>query len=84
MTEKCRTCGKETSSASSSCDWNQGRCEHSKKELAPPDPTLHRNISFVKSGLRIAAGLALTTSHIYAAGILLILAEVLGIFEEIV
>jgi hypothetical protein len=81
MVEKCRTCGKEPSP---DCDYHQGRCEYNKKELAPPDPTLHRNISFVKSGLRIAAGLALTTSHIYVAGVLLILAEILGIVEEIV
>lgn len=50
-----------------------------------PDPIWHRNISFVKSGLRIIAGLFLVLSHsLVGAGIFLILAEVLGIIEEIV
>ena len=50
-----------------------------------PDPIWHRNISFVKSGLRIIAGLFLVLSHsLMGAGIFLILAEVLGIIEEIV
>ena len=56
-----------------------------------PDPKLHRNISFVKSGLRIAAGLALAgggwlemNPYIMYAGGLLVAAEVLGIAEELV
>jgi hypothetical protein len=50
-----------------------------------PDPIWHRNISFIKSGLRIIAGLFLVLSHSFlGAGIFLILAEVLGIIEEIV
>lgn len=50
-----------------------------------PDPLLHRNISFVKSALRIAAGLALVwPQNLILAGVFLILAEVLGIVEELV
>jgi hypothetical protein len=49
-----------------------------------PDPKLHRNISFVKSGLRIIAGALLCTGQLFAAGAFLILAEGLGIAEELV
>jgi hypothetical protein len=49
-----------------------------------PDPKLHRNISFVKSGLRILAGGLLCVGQLFAAGAFLILAEVLGIAEELV
>lgn len=49
-----------------------------------PDPLWHRNISFVKSGLRIVAGLFLVNGSLIGAGVFLILAEILGIVEEIV
>lgn len=50
-----------------------------------PNPLWHRNISFVKSAFRIVAGLFLVvTQSVIFAGIFLILAEVLGIVEEIV
>lgn len=50
-----------------------------------PDPVWHRNISFVKSGLRIVAGLFLILSQsMFGAGLFLILAEILGIVEEMV
>jgi hypothetical protein len=49
-----------------------------------PDPESHRKISFVKSGLRILAGIALIYGSFITTGILLILAEILGIVEEIV
>ena len=51
----------------------------------------HTSVSMIKSGFRIAAGLALAgggwlemNPYIQAAGLLLILAEVLGIAEELV
>lgn len=44
----------------------------------------HRNVSFVKSALRIFAGTALIVDTMFIAGIFLILAELLGIIEEIV
>ena len=56
-----------------------------------PDPKLHRNISLVKSALRIAAGLALVgggwlemNPYIQSAGYILVFAEILGIAEELV
>lgn len=55
-----------------------------QKQVAQPDPTLHRNISFAKSGLRIIAGGLLCAGQLFAAGALLILAEVLGVAEELV
>jgi hypothetical protein len=51
----------------------------------------HTSVSMIKSGVRIAAGLALAgggwlemNPYLQAAGILLIVAEVLGIAEELV
>jgi len=51
----------------------------------------HTSVSMIKSGFRIAAGLALAgggwlemNPYIQAAGLLLVLAEVLGIAEELV
>ena len=56
-----------------------------------PDPVKHKYISFAKSGIRIIAGLALAgggwlemNPYIQYAGVGLVLAEVLGIVEEIV
>lgn len=49
-----------------------------------PDPKWHFRISLVKSGLRIGAGLSLIGGNIGSAGILLIVAEALGVLEEIV
>ena len=42
----------------------------------------HFNISLAKSCLRIVAGAALIKNEILIAGVLLMLAEVLGIVEE--
>jgi hypothetical protein len=56
-----------------------------------PDPVKHKYISFAKSAVRILAGLALAgggwlemNPYIMYAGALLILAEVLGVAEELV
>mgnify|MGYP003648805791 FL=1 len=48
-----------------------------------PDPKLHQQISFIKSGIRILGYAALWWS-IDIAAILLILSEVVGIGEELV
>jgi len=53
-----------------------------------PDPS-HMIISFIKSGIRIVAGCVLIASgfrpeFIMYAGLLLVIAELLGIAEEIV
>ena len=62
-----------------------------KKRSQNIKPVKHKYISFAKSGVRILAGLALAgggwlemNPYIMYAGVLLILAEVLGIVEEIV
>jgi hypothetical protein len=50
-----------------------------------PDPVWHARISFIKSAVRIAAGIALIwPQSLILAGILIIIAEVLGIAEELV
>jgi hypothetical protein len=53
-------------------------------EYKHPDPVKHKYISFAKSAVRVAAGVALCYSMFWYAGSLLILAEVLGVAEEMV
>ena len=49
-----------------------------------PDAKKHLYISLVKSAIRIVAGGCLITGNLLMAGVCLILAEVFGIFEELV
>ena len=58
--------------------------EPSKENNHIPNPKMHKYVSFVKSGFRIVAGVCLCVGQLYAAGALLILAEMLGIAEELV
>jgi hypothetical protein len=51
---------------------------------AYPDATKHKYISFAKSAIRIVAGGCLITGNLLMAGICFIMAEILGIVEEIV
>ena len=44
----------------------------------------HYNVSMIKSGFRIAAGILFMISFVATAGFLLIAAELLGILEEMV
>jgi hypothetical protein len=53
-------------------------------EVEHPDPTKHKYISFVKSFFRIVAGITLCFGEFAVAGVLLIVAEALGIYEEMV
>jgi hypothetical protein len=48
-----------------------------------PNPKIHLLISLVKSFLRILAGISLATSQFIISGILFVLAEILGILEEL-
>jgi hypothetical protein len=48
-----------------------------------PDPKLHQQISFIKSGLRIL-GYAIIPFSLVWATIFLILSEIIGIIEELV
>ena len=53
-------------------------------EVQPKDPSKwHFRISIVKSGMRIAAGFRLFQGDLVGAGVFLIIAEVLGIAEEL-
>lgn len=49
-----------------------------------PDPKSHLKWSLLKSSFRIIAGAVLVGNYIVMAGLLLIVAEILGIIEEIV
>ena len=48
-----------------------------------PDPKNHLRWSLAKSSLRILAGAVLVGQYVVMAGLLLIVAEILGIVEEI-
>lgn len=81
---KCKFCNTEVKA---DCDYNQGRCPHRKPmiDIQPKDTSKgHFYVSLVKSVLRITAGGALISGFIVHAGVLLIVAEVLGIVEELV
>jgi hypothetical protein len=52
--------------------------------IQPKDPSKrHFYISLVKSGIRFGAGGFLIAGDLVVAGILIILAEVLGVLEEL-
>ena len=54
-------------------------------EVQPKDTSKgHFYVSIVKSAVRIAAGIALIMGAFVVTGALLILAEILGIVEEVV
>lgn len=81
---KCNTCRQEIQN---NCDYNQGRCPHRKSmiEIQPKDTSKgHFYVSLAKSALRILAGVFLIDGNLLIAGSLLILAEGLGIIEELV
>jgi hypothetical protein len=54
------------------------------KQQVQPDPIKHKYISFAKSGLRIIAGIGLFYGNFVLTGALIVLAEILGIAEEMV
>jgi hypothetical protein len=54
-------------------------------EIQPKDPSKkHFYVSLVKSGFRILAGANLMVGNFFVCGLLIVVAEVLGIVEEIV
>ena len=65
------------------CSWMQGRCPHLPPLIKGPIMT-HKNVSLVKSALRIAACYFLAYYDLQIAAILLASAEGLGILEELV
>jgi hypothetical protein len=73
------------------CDYRQGRCPHHpplidlEKFMKQPDAKKHFQLSMAKSAVRIAAGIALVwPQSLILAGVFLILAEVIGVAEEMV
>tara|TARA_B100000085_G_scaffold106992_1_gene97525 strand:+ start:201 stop:386 length:186 start_codon:yes stop_codon:yes gene_type:complete len=55
-----------------------------KITVEPKDPSAkHFRISMIKSVVRIIAGVVLCTGNLLVAGLLLIGAEMLGIWEEL-
>lgn len=57
------------------------RQQHNLQKL--PDPETHQTVSFIKSGFRIV-GYSLVFFNLPAAIVSLILAEVIGVYEELV
>ena len=55
-----------------------------KTQLAQPNARKHQVISFIKSGFRLGACFALAYYEFQLAAILLAIAELLGIAEELV
>jgi hypothetical protein len=54
-------------------------------QFEQPDASWHARVSFAKSAVRIAAGISLIwPQSIFLAGVFIIVAEVLGIVEELV
>jgi len=51
--------------------------------MKQPDPKLHQQMSFIKSGLRIAGYIAILFT-LEMAVVLLVISEVVGIIEELV
>jgi hypothetical protein len=81
---KCTTCNQEYLP---DCDWQQGRCPHHPPllNIQPKDTSRgHFYVSLAKSAIRIFAGGVLMAGNIWLAGVCIVLAEVLGIVEEIV
>ena len=82
--DKCKTCNKEITG---DCDYNQGRCPHRKPmiDIQPKDTSKgHFYVSLLKSFFRAVAGVALINGFMFNAGVMLIVAEVLGVVEELV
>ena len=54
-------------------------------DFKQPDANWHARISFIKSAFRIAAGISLIwPQSVVLAGVFIIVAEILGIVEELV
>lgn len=84
MADNCTICNKEYSPL---CDYKQGRCPHHPPmiNIQPKDTSKgHFYVSLVKSALRVVAGGNLVLGNFFWAGTFLILAEVLGVVEELV
>ena len=54
------------------------------KPMNHPDAKKHQVVSFIKSGIRIAGYVLLAADMLIACAVVLILSEVVGIYEELV
>jgi hypothetical protein len=84
VADNCTICNKEYSPL---CDYKQGRCPHHPPllNIQPKDTSKgHFWVSMVKSIIRIVAGGCLIQGNLLMAGFCFIMAEVLGIVEELV
>jgi hypothetical protein len=55
-----------------------------KNKQQIPDPEKHLKLSIVKSGVRILAGVSIVIGMVIVGGALFIVAEIIGIAEELV
>jgi len=76
----CPGCGTK---ADPLCTWHQGRCPH-RTPIFTGNIMNHKNVSLIKSTLRIVACYFLAYCSFQEAAILLAVAEGLGILEELV
>jgi hypothetical protein len=53
-------------------------------EVKYPDAKKHRDLSFIKSGLRIVACLGALSGSVVFLAIVLLAAEIVGVYEELV
>jgi hypothetical protein len=54
-------------------------------DMKQPDPRLHQYVSFIKSGVRIVGCIvAVHTASIFPLAIAFLVAELVGIYEELV
>ena len=57
---------------------------NSMSQVKHPDAKKHRDLSFIKSGIRIGACLGALTGSVVFLAIGLVVAEIVGVYEELV
>ena len=62
----------------------QSKLKTPEKPVNYPDAKKHQIVSFIKSGVRIAGYVLLAADMLVACAVVLILSEVIGIYEELV
>ena len=62
----------------------QSKLKTPKEPVNYPDAKKHQIVSFIKSGVRIAGYVLLAADMLVACAVVLILSEVIGIYEELV
>ena len=62
----------------------QSKIQNPSTPINYPDAKMHQIISFIKSGIRIGGYLLLAVDQLVACAFVLILSEMVGIYEELV